>query len=109
MPWQLATAEPSLFREFRTWIQRKTTDPVLHYGNTELRYREDSECYVIRRYIETAEAVLLINFSQDRQALDNVMKRFDLIGTYTLDHSQDTGNLPDFIGPGETMLFQKRN
>lgn len=109
MPWQLATAEPLLFREFRTWIQRKTTDSVLHYGHTELRYREDSECYVIRRYTETAEAVLLINFSQDRQALDNVMKRFDLIGTYTLDHSQDTGNLPDFIGPGETMLFQKRN
>ncbi|WP_059042230.1 glycoside hydrolase family 13 protein [Paenibacillus rubinfantis] len=110
LPWELVSSEPPLLREFQTWIQRKTTAPVLHHGNTELRYREDSECYVIRRYTETEEAVLLINFSPDRQDLNSVMKRFDLIGSYSMNHSQqDSGNLPEFIGPGETILFQKRD
>ncbi|MNW49509.1 Cyclomaltodextrinase [compost metagenome] len=109
MPWHLVPAETPLFREFRSWIRRKTTDPVLQHGLTELRYREGSECYVIRRYAESGEAVLLINFSPEPLELDAVLKRFDLNVEYFIHNSDDTGRLPATIGPGETMVFQKRD
>lgn len=106
MTWERSPEESDLFGYTQNWITRKRENPLLQSGSLELRYREGSDCYVIRRYMGTDEIVLLCNFSADRLALAPELSRFDLNGSYNIYDFEYTGDLPENIEPGQCLLFQ---
>lgn len=107
MPWD-RLEEPhaaALFSEYRAWITRKVTDPVLQSGKLELKYGKGSECYMIRRHNDSESVVLLLNFSEAQQDLAYVMTQFEISGNYSL-YGEHAGQLPEVIEPGQYILFQ---
>lgn len=105
MPWDIANGASELFTEYQTWISRKTKDTVLQSGSLELIYRQESECYVIRRHHEKGDVALLINFSEDSQDVVSVMQQFDLNKAYSI-YGNHTAQLPEVIEPGQYIIFQ---
>ncbi|MNN12552.1 Cyclomaltodextrinase [compost metagenome] len=108
MPWD-SLEEPAakaFFKEHQAWISRKVTNPVLQSGSLELKYKQGSDCYVIRRYNDTEDVVLLMNFSEDCQNLSSVMSQFELTGNYSIYGEEHLGQLPEVIEPGQYIIFQ---
>ncbi|MEK4508530.1 glycoside hydrolase family 13 protein [Paenibacillus sp. FSL K6-2524] len=106
MPWDNLSIKGAMFKQWQTWIQRKTTNSVLQHGALELRYVPDSECYVIRRYDNAGEVVLLINFSKAALNLSTVLTQFNLDEHSSVYNSMVDGNRPEEIDPRQYILFQ---
>ncbi|MNW37564.1 Cyclomaltodextrinase [compost metagenome] len=100
------SAARAFFKEHQVWISRKVTNPVLQSGSLELKYKQGSDCYVIRRHNATEDVILLMNFSEDRQNLPSVMSQFELNGNYSIYGEEHLGQLPEVIEPGQYITIQ---
>ncbi|MOA39705.1 maltodextrin glucosidase [compost metagenome] len=111
MPWdslkESESAARVFYKEHQAWISRKVTNPVLQSGSLELKYKEGSDCYVIRRHKDTEDVVLLMNFSEDRLSLSSVMSQFELNRNYSIYGGEEhLGELPEVIEPGQYITIQ---
>ncbi|MNJ47487.1 Neopullulanase [compost metagenome] len=108
MPWDSSNCS-TLYQHYKTWNLYKTSNPVLQHGSVELKFREDSNCYVIRRYNENGEVILLMNFSNNREPLASVLKKFELFGNYSIYGEHHSIDLSEVIEAEQFILIQTVN
>ena len=65
----------SILNYFRQLLRFRRAHPVLVYGDYELLLPDHRQVYAYRRWDETTQLLILLNFSEEEQALDPLPKR----------------------------------
>ncbi|MEC0172427.1 glycoside hydrolase family 13 protein [Paenibacillus graminis] len=106
MPWEELSLDHPLFRQLRFWIGRKKTDSALQNGEVELQFFEEFECYLIRRFNESQDMRLLVNFSSAEVQLKPIYQKLGMVGGSCVYRSSELDEADAILHPREFHLYQ---
>jgi len=106
MPWENLSLDHPLFKQWQFWIGLKKGDSALQDGAVELQYIEESDCYLIRRYNESRDLRLLVNFSSAAVELEPLYQKLAMGGESCVYHSSPVIEQAASLEPRQFNVYQ---